>query len=104
MPNEQELLRRVVAGDASAEAEFIALFRPRLLRTCAYLLDGAGPAAEEVVEETFRFALPRLGLASNLRLYDWLRQNCLRLCYVRLRGDGRITAGQELGDGDPGPE
>jgi DNA-directed RNA polymerase specialized sigma24 family protein len=101
MPKEQELLRRVVAGDPKAEAEFIALFHPRLLRTCAYLLDGAGPAAKEVVEETFRFALPRLGLASNVRLYDWLRQNCLRLCYVRLRGRNRIPAGQEIEDGGP---
>ncbi|HTB21798.1 MAG TPA: hypothetical protein VK914_03735 [bacterium] len=104
MLKEQELLRRVVAGDPRAEAEFVALFRPRLLRTSAYLLGDAGPAAEEVVEETFRFALPRLELASNIRLYDWLRQNCLRLCYVRLRIQSGIAAGQELEDGDPEPK
>jgi DNA-directed RNA polymerase specialized sigma24 family protein len=105
MNREQELLKRVVAGLPKADEEFMALFRPRLLRTCAFLFGDAEAEAEEVIQETFRFALPRLRHVANTQVYAWLRQTCLRFCYIRLSGQARIPANPNPDGGlSPGPD
>lgn len=110
MPIEKELLQHVINGDARAREDFVALFRPRLLRSCAYILGPGTLEAEEVVQETFQYTFPRLRYASEKHIYAWLRQTCLRLCYSRMNTNGKVPAGPGSGEEvkehgkDAGPE
>lgn len=90
MVEERELVARVLAGDPEAEDAFYNMFRPRLLRASAYFLGMHDPEAEDIVQETFVVALPKL-LNYDFRapIYAWLRQICMRLCYARVRKRSR---------------
>jgi RNA polymerase sigma-70 factor (ECF subfamily) len=96
MSEEEDLVGRVVAGDTEAEEIFFKLFRPRLLRACVYFLGGHDSEAEDIVQETFIIALPRLkDYIFRAPIYAWLKQICRRLCYVRLRSRSRVLASVE---------
>jgi RNA polymerase sigma-70 factor (ECF subfamily) len=88
---EQELVARLLAGDAEAEEIFFKRYRPRLIRASAYFLGGHDSEAEDIVQDAFMIALPKLSVyVFKAPIYAWLRQICLRLCYARLRTRGRV--------------
>ena len=91
MVEEQELVARLLAGDAEAEEIFFKRYRPRLIRASAYFLGGHDSEAEDIVQDAFMIALPKLSVyVFKAPIYAWLRQICLRLCYARLRTRGRV--------------
>ena len=93
MNKELELLQRLRAGEPGIEADFIRMFRPRLLRACRDLLGEQHAEAEDMVQDTFLVAIPKLRkLDLSAPAYPWLRQVCVRLCYARRRSrDGVLT-------------
>jgi RNA polymerase sigma-70 factor (ECF subfamily) len=96
MGPEQALVERVIAGDPAGEEEFFKAYRPRLLRASQYFLGGQDSEAEDVVQDTFMVALPKLkDYIFNAPIYAWLRQICLRLCYARLRTRNRVLVSVE---------
>jgi RNA polymerase sigma-70 factor (ECF subfamily) len=96
MGEEEELVGRVVAGDTEAEETFFKLYRPRLLRASIYFLGGHDSEAEDIVQETFIIALPKMkDYVFRAPIYAWLKQICRRLCYARLRKRGRVLASVE---------
>jgi RNA polymerase sigma-70 factor (ECF subfamily) len=98
LSEEQELVGRVIAGDVGAEEKFFKLYRPRLIRTCQYLLGVQDPETEDIVQETFMIALPKLkDYIFKAPIYAWLRQISIHLCYARLRRRKRVQAMPEDG-------
>jgi RNA polymerase sigma-70 factor (ECF subfamily) len=96
MMDEQGLVSRVIAGDADAEAEFFALYKPRLYRASLYFLGYQDSEADDIVQDTFIIALPKLkDYVFNAPIYAWLRQICLRLCYARMRARKRSLLSME---------
>ena len=96
MGEEEALVRRVIAGDPEAEEKFFQMFRPRLFRASMYFLGGQDSEAEDIVQDTFVIALPKLKFyVFKAPIYAWLRQICLRLCYARLRSRSRVLASLE---------
>ncbi len=96
MVEEQELVRRVLAGSPDAEREFFERYRPRLLRASRFFLGGQDSDAEDIVQETYIIAFRRLGeYVFRAPIYAWLRQICLRLCYARLRARRRVLVSRE---------
>jgi RNA polymerase sigma-70 factor (ECF subfamily) len=88
---EEELVGRLLAGDVEAEETFFKRYRPRLIRASAYFLGGHDSEAEDIVQDAFMIALPKLSVyVFKAPIYAWLRQICLRLCYARLRTRGRV--------------
>jgi RNA polymerase sigma-70 factor (ECF subfamily) len=84
--DEKDLVIRVLHGVPGAEAEFIQLFRGRLLRASKVFLSDLSAEGEDMVQDTFLVALPGLE-KRDLRapVFPWLRRVCLRLCYERRR-------------------
>lgn len=98
LSEEQELVGRVVAGDVGAEEKFFKLYRPRLIRTCQYLLGVQDSETEDIVQETFMIALPKLkNYVFRAPIYAWLRQISIHLCYARLRRRKRVQVMPEDG-------
>jgi RNA polymerase sigma-70 factor (ECF subfamily) len=61
-----------------------------------YFLGGQDAEAEDIVQETFMIALPKLSsYVFNAPIYAWLRQICLRLCYARRRTRNRLVMSPE---------
>lgn len=82
---------KVIAGDRLAEEKFFGLFRPRLYRASMYFLGGQDSEAEDIVQDTFIIALPKLkDYVFKAPIYAWLRQICLHLCYARLHKRSRM--------------
>jgi len=96
MLQEESLVRRVIAGDPAAEEEFFGMYRPRLYRTTTYFLGYNDSEVDDVVQDTFVIAIPRLkDYVFDAPIYAWLRQICLRLCYARMRGRRRMLMSAE---------
>jgi len=72
---EGEWVQRVLRGDPGAESGFIRLFKPRLLRASVAFLAGQAAEAEDMVQDTFLVALPRLGQRPpGEPLFPWRRR------------------------------
>lgn len=96
MIEEQELVGLVLKGDVEAEDRFYKIFRPRLLRASAYFLGYNDPEIEDIVQDTFVIAIPRLQFYDfRAPIFAWLRQICLRLCYARMRTRSRLLMSLE---------
>ncbi len=96
MSEEEELVGRVIAGDHEAEEKFFRMFRPRLFRASMYFLGGQDSEAEDIVQDTFMIALPKLKYyVFKAPIYAWLRQICLHLCYARLHKRSRVLMSLE---------
>ena len=91
MIEEQKLVTRVLSGDPAAEEAFFKMFYPRLYKAALYFLGGQDSDAEDIVQDTFMIALPKLkDYDFCAPIFAWLRQICLRLCYARLRNRNRV--------------
>jgi RNA polymerase sigma factor (sigma-70 family) len=96
MQEEKELVGRLLAGDTDAEDQFYKMFRPRLYRASLYFLGAHDSEAEDIVQDTFMVALPKLkDYDFKAPIYAWLRQICLRLCYARMRKRSRVLMSME---------
>jgi RNA polymerase sigma-70 factor (ECF subfamily) len=96
MIEEKELVDRVIAGDPDAEEAFFKMYRPRLYRASMYFLGANDSEADDIVQDTFIIALPKLkDYVFNAPIYAWLRQICLRLCYARMRSRKRLLMSAE---------
>jgi RNA polymerase sigma-70 factor (ECF subfamily) len=97
MVDEKDLQARILQGSPGAKAEFIRLYRPRLLRSSQVFLGELRAEAEDMVQDTFLVALPRLKILDlSAPVFLWLRQICLRLCYARRRSrDGVLICLEE---------
>jgi len=93
MDKEKELLQQALEGVPGAHAEIIRMFRPRLLRASQDLLGERRDEADDMVQDTFLVAFPRLKQCDlSAPVYPWLRQICVRLCYARRRSrDGVLS-------------
>lgn len=89
---EQKLVTQMLLGDSDTEEAFYRMYKPRLLRAATYFLGWQDSSeAEDIVQETFLVALRKIHVYDfKAPLFPWLRQICLRLCYVRLRARGRV--------------
>lgn len=86
MVDEKDLVIRVLQGLPGAEAEFIRLFRGRLLRASRIFLGDRSSEGEDMVQDTFLVSLPGLKNRDlSAPVFPWLRRVCLRLCYERRR-------------------
>jgi hypothetical protein len=74
-----------LAGDPLAADEFDALYRPRLVRTCANILGPRHPEIEAIVGRTLLHVLEKLKEGGKTGpLYPWIRQSCIRRSYAFL--------------------
>jgi len=104
-PSEAELLERHVQGDSSAFGQLVSHYQAALLRHARGLL-GAGPAAEDVVQEAFlRLAQKPPDIATSDVLAAWLHKVVRNLAMdvmrseTRRRGRERAAASVEASTG-----
>lgn len=81
-PSDQELLTRMRAGDAAADAEFDDRYRDAIVRFARVQLH-AEAAAEDVAQETFSRLLSDRAPLESPR--PWLYKTARNLCVDRLR-------------------
>jgi RNA polymerase sigma-70 factor (ECF subfamily) len=90
---EKELVERVLKGESLAEEEFFKTYRPRLMRCSYFFLGARDPETEDVVQQTFLIAFPKLkDYDFRAPIYAWLKRICVNLCYERLRHRKRVLA------------
>ena len=101
-----ELLRKIIAGDATATRLLVHQKLPRLHSLARRMLDDA-VEAEDVVQECFirlwrQAPTWRSGTA---RVDTWLHRVTLNLCYDRLRKKREVVVAEvpETADPAPGP-
>ncbi len=96
MGTEEELVGRILGKVPGAEEEFFHLYQARLLRASRYFLGGQDSEADDIVQEAFFIAFPKLkDYVFKAPIYAWLRQICLRLSYARLRARKRVLVSLE---------
>ena len=96
MPDERELVQRVLDGDREAQTQFYLDYAKRLFPVCVHFLGGGDSDAEDVVQETFLVAWRKLGkFRFESSLYTWLNHICVNLCFERLRKRKRLLSSLE---------
>lgn len=88
--HDRMLVKRLLRGDDRAFDDFISDFYPRLFRFAVARLGGDRDAAQDVVQETFEQALPRLGsYRGEAALLTWLCGVCRFRIAAHWRSMGR---------------
>jgi RNA polymerase sigma-70 factor (ECF subfamily) len=99
---DDELLRKIAAGDAPA---FTALFRRRQPQVYRFALHvtGSAAAAEDVTQDAFLTLIREAGRYEPGRsgVFAWLCGIARNHARRRLAGDGRLVAFPETDDGEP---
>ncbi len=86
MPEEKDLVQRILSGDREAQDLFYREYSHRLFPVCVHFLGTGDSDAEDVVQDTFLVAWRKLGgFRFESSLYTWLNHICVNLCYERLR-------------------
>ncbi len=104
-PTDEDLVRRVQQGDASAFDELVLRYQDRIYTVCLRQL-GERPLAEEVAQDVFLSAYRALGnFRGDSKLSTWLFRIAINQCknkrlYNRRRAHGR----HESLEGDPDPD
>jgi RNA polymerase sigma-70 factor, ECF subfamily len=89
---DQDLVRRLRAGDESAFEEFFAEYFPRVYRFARVRLGGDDDAAEEVAQLTLIRALAKLGTyRGEAPLFTWLCSFCRREISAWFERTGRAA-------------
>lgn len=92
VPNETELIRRMLAGEERAFNAFFDNYFPRVYRFALPRLGGDVEAAKEVVQTTMIKALRKVeGYRGEAALFTWLCQICRRQIVDYLRAHRRQT-------------
>ncbi len=96
---DEDLVRRIGAGDEAAMQAFVARKLPRILALARRML-GDAAEAEDVAQETFiRVWSHAAGWRARRARFDtWLHRVALNLCYDRLRRRREWTGGDDLPD------
>lgn len=104
---DEELIRRIGAGDAAAVQAMVARKLPRILALATRML-GDAAEAEDVAQETFlRIWRHASGWRQERARFDtWIHRVALNLCYDRLRRRREWTADElpEVADERPLPD
>jgi RNA polymerase sigma-70 factor (ECF subfamily) len=96
MPDERELVRRILSGDQEAQTLFYRENARRLFHICIHFLGPEDDEADDIVQQTFLIALEKLGTFEfRSTLYTWLSNICANLCYERLRRKKKVLASLE---------
>ena len=104
-PTDEELVRRVQQGDASAFGDLVERYQDRIYTVCLRQL-GERPLAEEVAQDVFLSAYRAMGnFRGDAKFSTWLFRIAINQCknkrlYNRRRAHGR----HEPLDGDPDPD
>jgi len=99
MPDERDLVEKILAGDLEAQTQFYRDYAKRLYPVCVHFLGAVDSDAEDVIQEAFLIAWRKLGkFRFESSLYTWLNHICVNLCYERLRKRKRqlVTMEQDL--------
>jgi len=90
LTDEQELVRRMLAGEERAFNTFFDVFFPRVYRFALPRLAGQPEAAREVVQATLVKAMRNLaGYRGDAALFSWICQICRHQIVDHLRADRR---------------
>lgn len=85
MTDERELVAKILKGDEAAFEELYKALKPRLLKAAAHFLGHADASIEDVVQETFARAVPRLSeFRFEASLFTWLNRFTVNLCFQEL--------------------
>ena len=88
-PDEQELIRRLRAGEEAAFAALVRAHAPRLLAVARRMLKSEEDA-RDAVQEAFLQAFRGIeGFQGGARLSTWLHRIAVNACLMRLRSRGR---------------
>ena len=91
MPDEKELVRKILAGDQEAQTLFYRENARRLFHICIHFLGPEEDDSEDIVQQTFLIGLQKLKVFEfRSTLYTWLSSICANLCYERLRRKKRV--------------
>jgi len=86
MPEEKELVQKILSGDREAQDLFYRDYARRLYPVCVHFLGTEDSDAEDIVQDTFMVAWRKLGgFRFESSLYTWLNHICVNLCFERLR-------------------
>ena len=103
-PEDEVLVRQVLAGDPEAFGPIVERYQDRL-HNAAYRLVGSAEDARDVVQETFLKAFEHLGLfRGRSSLYTWLFRIVVNMSLSHRRkrkGVQRPAPGRGCRDGDP---
>lgn len=93
MPDERELVAKILAGDEGSKTAFYNENAKRLYPICVHFLGYQDADAEDIVQETFLIALGKLAeFEFRSSLFTWLDHICVNLCYERLRKRKKMAA------------
>lgn len=82
---ERQLVARILKGDEAAFLSFYNSHKKRLARTAAHFLGHRDAGLEDVIQETFAAAYPRLkDFLFESTLYTWLNRFCINFCFQAL--------------------
>jgi len=89
--NDQELIRRMLAGDERAFEAFFNAYFPRVYRFALPRLDGDVDATREVVQAALGKAIRKLGsFRGESGLFTWVCQICRNEIVDRIRSERRM--------------
>jgi len=93
MPDERELVKRILAGDVETQTAFYRENARRLFHVCIHFLGPEDEDAEDILQQTFLIALGKLKeFEYRSSLYTWMSNICANLCYERLRRKKKVLA------------
>ena len=93
MPDEKELVQKILAGDLEAQTRFYKENARRLFHICIHFLGPEDDEAEDIIQQTFLITLGKLReFEFRSSLYTWLSNTCANLCYERLRRKKKVLA------------
>ncbi len=96
MPDERELVKKILAGNVEVQTFFYRENARRLFHICIHFLGPEDDEADDIVQQTFLIALEKLGTFEfRSSLYTWLSNICANLCYERLRRKKKVLASLE---------
>jgi RNA polymerase sigma-70 factor (ECF subfamily) len=90
--NDEELLKKLKAGDEAARDFFYRSHRQRLYATACHFLGYQDPEAEDLVHDSFAAAFESIRrFEGRSSLYTWLNHICVNLCFARIRKRKRLV-------------
>lgn len=93
--DEKVLVKRILDGDESAFLEIYGAYKHRLARTAAHFLGSLDSGVEDVVQETFAMALPKLkDFRFESSLYTWLNRFTVNFCFQTINKRKKTLASQ----------
>jgi RNA polymerase sigma-70 factor, ECF subfamily len=94
---EQEIVQKIIAGDELAFQEFYESHKKRLEHTAIHFLGRDNPFLQDVIQDTFLAALPKLKeFRFECALYTWLNRFTVNFCFQVLnKGKKAVLAETE---------